>query len=156
MSVQTAIGNSAPYAVVSATQNVDKSWTALLTVAQSTTTSIQLVPASGSEPKPYDWIDTGRFFTPPSGAATFYTTEGVFGIATSGKTPFAEPPSRAALMQSAFGAAIVNSGVFASREMPHGATISDGSVYFVLHAPHAIVAALVLVKEGCQAQRRAN
>ena len=147
LSVQSAIGNSRPYQTVPATQNADQSWTALLTVAKNTTTSVQLVPTSGSEPKPYDWIDTSRYFTPPDSSATFYTTEGVFGLATSGKTPFSEPTSRITLMQSAFGAAIVGSGAFQARELPHGATISGDSVYFVLHAPHAVVAALVLVDE---------
>ena len=114
-------------------------------MAIATTTAIVLQPAAGSEPKPYDQILTSRFFTPASAAATLHTTEGVYGVCTGGATQFAEPPSRAALMQAAFGAAVAGAGIFASREMPAGATAIGGNVCFVVHAPHAVRASLVLV-----------
>ena len=142
-----SIGNAPPYLTAPAAPSAD-GWSAQLPVANDTTTSIQLLPMHGSESRPYDWIDTSRYFTPSAAIATYYLTEGVFGVATSGKTVFKEPPDRTALMQSAFGAAIVRSGVFQAREMPHGATIAGDSVFFVVHAPHAVVAALVLVKES--------
>jgi 1,4-alpha-glucan branching enzyme len=41
----------------------------------------------------------------------------------------------------------VAGGVFDAVEMPQGATAVDASVYFVVHAPHAAWAALVLVDE---------
>jgi len=152
--VQPAIGNSAPYQTVAATKNADGGWTAELSVAANITTNLRLVPVSGDEPKPYDWIDTSRYFTPSGSAATYYTAEGLFGLALSGKTQFSDLTNRTALMQSAFGFPIVSSGVFQSREAPHGATISGGSVYFVLHAPHAVVASLVLVAPAAGAATR--
>jgi 1,4-alpha-glucan branching enzyme len=149
VSVQLSLGNSTPYQTTPARKAIDGSWTATLTVAQNTTMSIKLLPAVGTEPKPYDWIDTSRYFTPPAAAVTVFTTEGVYGLTTRAKTPFAEPlPSREALMQAAFSAAIVNNGVFAPIEMPHGATLLGTQVYFVVHAPHSIWAALVLVDEN--------
>jgi 1,4-alpha-glucan branching enzyme len=144
LSVQVAIGNAPPHQTTSAIQGADQSWTANLAVAENTTSCVRFVLAVGSEPKPYDWIDTGRYFTPPTGVATFFTTEGVFGISAQAKTSFAEPPSRAALMRAAFGPAIAGSGAFAAFEMPHGATLSGGAVYFAVHAPHAVWAALIL------------
>jgi 1,4-alpha-glucan branching enzyme len=144
--VQLSLGNSTPYQSVPARGAADGSWTAVLTVAQNIMTSLKLLPAVGTEPKPYDWIDTGRYFTPPAAPITVYTTEGVYGLTSRGKTPFADPlPSRAALLQAAFGPAIVNAGVFGSNEMPQGATLVGTDVYFVVHAPHAVWAELVLI-----------
>jgi 1,4-alpha-glucan branching enzyme len=149
LGVQLSLGNSIPYQSIPARSVADGSWTALLTVAQNTTTSIELLPAVGTEPKPYDWIDTSRYFTAPTAPATVYTTEGIYGLTSRGKTRFADPlPSRAALMQGAFGAAIVNAGVFGSNEMPQGATLVGAEVYFVVHAPHAVWAGLVLVDDS--------
>jgi len=76
-----------------------------------------------------------------------YTTEGVYGACARGATQFADPPDRAALMQAAFGSAVVGAGIFAAREMPHGATVLGGEIYFVVHAPHAVCATLILVDE---------
>jgi len=147
VAVQLSLGNSTPpYQSIPARLAADGSWTADLTVAQNTTTSINLLPAVGPEPTPYAWIDTSRYFTPPTSPATFFTTEGVFGLTSRGKTPFADPlPSRVALLQAAFGAPIVNAGVFGANEMPQGATLVGTDVYFVVHAPHAVWAELVLV-----------
>lgn len=147
VSVQISIGNGPAYATVPGNRLVNGSFDAALTVPLNTTTSIVLIPASGSEPKPYDWIDTRRFFTPAAPNSVWYTAEGVYGITSRGPAQFADPPNRLALMQAAFGPAVISSGVFASREMPHGATIVDGSVYFVVHAPHAVQANLILVNE---------
>ena len=152
VSVQISIGNGPAYTTVPASRLADGSWTASLTVALNTTTSIVLIPVAGAEPKPYDWIDTSRYFTPAAPNSPLYTTEGVYGVTSRGPTQFAEPESRVALMQSAFGAAVVASGVFAAREMPAGATIvfdvnGDGNIYFVVHAPHAVQAYLILVDE---------
>jgi 1,4-alpha-glucan branching enzyme len=151
LSVQVSIGNSTtPYQRISAIQLPSGTWTATPTVPQGTATGIQLVPTVGAEPKPYDWIDTGRYFTPPATSTTIFTTEGVYGLTTNGKAIFGEPPSRVMLMQTAFGAAIVNSGVFDANEMPHGATMLGANVYFVVHAPHAAWAELVLVDEKAE------
>jgi 1,4-alpha-glucan branching enzyme len=149
LTVQLSLGNSTAYQSVPARKTANGSWTATLTVAQNTTTNIKLLPAVGTEPTPYDWIDTSRYFTPPATVTTVFTTEGVYGLATRGKTPFADPLlSRATLMQAAFGTAIVNCGVFDAQEMPHGATLMGTDVYFVVHAPHAVWADLVLVDEN--------
>jgi 1,4-alpha-glucan branching enzyme len=48
-------------------------------------------------------------------------------------------------MSAAFTAAIVAAGVFGSHELPHGATRVGQDVYFVLYAPHAVRASLVLL-----------
>lgn len=144
LSVNVAIGNSAAYFTTAAVRGADGNWSASISVAENTTTSLQLTPAAGPERKPYDWIDTTRYFTPSSSHDKYFTTEGVFGITARGMTKFSEPPDRAALMGSAFGQPIVASGVFGSNEMPHGATIAGGVVTFVVHAPHAVAAILVL------------
>jgi 1,4-alpha-glucan branching enzyme len=149
LAVQLSFGNSTPYQSIPCRRSADGSWTAVLTVAQNTTTNVKLLPAAGTEPTPYDWIDTSRYFTPPTGPATIFTTEGVYGLTSRGKTPFADPlPSRAALLQAAFGAAVVNAGVFGANEMPQGASLVGTDVYFVVHAPHAVWAGLVLVDDS--------
>jgi 1,4-alpha-glucan branching enzyme len=50
-------------------------------------------------------------------------------------------------MGAAFGSAVVATGIFASREMPYGATPAGGNIYFAVHAPHAVCATLILVDE---------
>jgi 1,4-alpha-glucan branching enzyme len=137
-----------PYATVPATKGADQNWKASLPVARYTTTSVRLAPVGAAERTPYAWIDTGRYFTPPGTVVTHFTTEGVFGMTTRGTTAFAEPPSRKVLMESAFGSAVVASQVFGSNELPHGATIFGDHVYFVVHAPHAVYATLILVPEA--------
>ncbi len=52
------------------------------------------------------------------------------------------------MMSAAFGANIMGANVFASNELPHGATMSGAQVFFVIHAPHAVKASLILVDEG--------
>jgi len=109
--VQVSLGNgTSAYQSVAASKAADGTWSATLTVAQDTTTRIKLLPASGAEPKPYDWIDTSRYFTPTPATLVLYTTEGVYGVAATRATLFAEPPSRFALMQAAFGAAVAGAG----------------------------------------------
>jgi 1,4-alpha-glucan branching enzyme len=153
LSIQVSTGNAVPYATEPAVFSPGQGWTAALTVAQNTLTSLALVPANGIEPTPYaspyqSWIDIRRMFTPPSAPTTVYTTEGVYGVTTKGPTLFAEPVGgRPPLMQAAFGNAIVASGIFGAQEMPLGALITPNGVSFVVHAPHAAWAALVLVDE---------
>jgi 1,4-alpha-glucan branching enzyme len=147
LSVQVSIGNGPTYETVPATLQPDGTWQATPNLALDTTTSIDLLPAAGTEPKPYAWIDTSRYFTPTVSTPTLYTTEGVYGVCARGATQFADPPDRAALMREAFGSAVVGAGIFAAREMPHGATVLGGEVYFAVHAPHAVCATLILVDE---------
>lgn len=147
LSVRVSVGNGPSYETVPATPQLDGTWQATLDLALDTTTSVDLLPAA-PEPKPYDWIDTRRYFTPAASMPALYTTEGVFGVCARGATQFADPPDRAALMQAAFGSAIVGANVFASREMPHGATPLGGEVCFAVHAPHAVRATLILVDEA--------
>jgi 1,4-alpha-glucan branching enzyme len=147
LSVQVSIGNGPTYETVPATLQPDGTWQATPNLALDTTTSIDLLPAAGTEPKPYAWIDTSRYFTPTVSTPTLYTTEGVYGVCARGATQFADPPDRAALMRAAFGSAVVGAGIFAAREMPHGATVLGGEVYFAVHAPHAVCATLILVDE---------
>ncbi len=154
LNVVLAIGNSAPYATLPAAKGAEMQWQVSIPVAQSTTTSLRLLPAGAAERTPYAWIDTGRYFTPSAIAPTYFTTEGVFGVTSRGKTEFAEPaPGRQALMASAFGPAVAASGVFGAGELPHGATIAGDRVYFIVHAPHAVYATLVLVPPGATTRR---
>ena len=148
VSAQVFLGNSSVAAqTVPAVQQPDGSLTVALGLVQDSTTSVRLVPVTGAEAKPYDGIDTGRYFTPAAGITQFFITEGVYGICARGATTFADPPNRQALMGAMFGNAIVAAGVFAARELPHGATLMNGQVYFVVHAPHAVCASLILVDE---------
>jgi 1,4-alpha-glucan branching enzyme len=147
VSVQVSIGNAVAFQTVPATRQPAGNWLANIKAALDTRMSVRLVLAQGREARPYDWIDDGRFFTPAARTTNFFTTEGVFGIAASGPTNFADPPDRQAVMRAMFGNAVAESGIFASREMPHGATTLNGDVYFVVHAPHAVRAALILVDE---------
>ncbi|MGO9268217.1 MAG: alpha-amylase family glycosyl hydrolase [Candidatus Binataceae bacterium] len=147
LTARVSIGNGPAYATVPAALQPDGTWQATLEVALDTTTAIDLLPAVGAEPKPYAWIDISRYFTPTASTPRLHTTEGVYGVCARAATQFADPPDRTALMKAAFGGAIVDAGIFAAREMPHGATVLDGKVYFVVHAPHAVCATLILVDE---------
>jgi len=148
VSVQLSVGNGPSYATVEAARQPDGSWEAVADLAMDTTTAIVLTPAAGMEPVPYAWINTSRYFTPTAGDARFFTTEGVYGICAGAGTRFGEPASRTALMAAAFGEKVVGAKVFADREMPQGAVIADGKTIFVVHAPHAVRAELVLVDEA--------
>ena len=149
VAVQSFLGNSTvPYKSTPASL-ANNIWSAPLSLLDATTTCVRLAAVGAKERTPYDWIDIGRYLSPGGPGVTYKTTEGVFGIATIGTTNFAEPPlARSALMQAVFGAAIVNAGVFGPNELPHGAVIVGSETYFVLHAPHAVCARLVLVDEG--------
>ena len=146
VSVQVSLGNGPPYQTVAASLQADGTWQALLDLPLATLTAIDLIAVAGGEPKPYDWIDTSRYFTTPASATILHTTEGVYGICTVGPTQFSDPPDRLALMRAALGKT-VDAGIFDTREMPHGATLAGGDVYFVVHAPHAVCATLILVDE---------
>jgi 1,4-alpha-glucan branching enzyme len=148
VSIQVSLGNGPDYETVPAAPQPDGTWQATLDVALDTTTSIDLLPSTGAEPKPYDWIDTSRYFTATAGTTRLYTTEGVYGVCAGGATQFADPPDRLSLMQAAFGSAVVGTGIFAAREMPHGATDFGGEICFAVHAPHAVRATLILVDEA--------
>ena len=72
VSVQVSLGNGPVYDTVAANRQPDGSWQAPLDLSLNTTTSIRLLPASGTEPVPYAWIDTRRFFTPTAGTRTLW------------------------------------------------------------------------------------
>jgi len=147
VTVQVCLGNAGTYQSVPATQSSGENWTANFKAVLNTQLSMRLVPVSGTEATPYPWIDTGRYFTAKAAGDVFYATEGVYGICQSAPTTFGDPQDRDALMRAAFGDAVVGAGVFAAREMPYGATLMNGKVYFVIHAPHAVSASLILVNE---------
>lgn len=149
LSVETALGSASTYLTAPAEKTPDGTWQASLKVAPGLKTSVRLVPASGPEYRLYDWVDTARFFVPPASPVTVTTTEGVYGIAQGSPTPFEEvnPANRQTLMRAAFGTAMVSANVFDSQEMPHGVTHLGEFVYFVIHAPHAVIASLVTVDE---------
>lgn len=145
VTVQACIGNGPVFDTQAAPLQPNGLYEATLSLALETTCSIRLVPAAGFEPKPYAQLDTSRYFTPATTTTRLYTTEGIYGVCARGGTQFADPPSRNALMQAAFSPAIASAGIFAPREMPHGATIANGDVYFVVHAPHSVCTTLILV-----------
>ncbi|MFZ1141133.1 MAG: hypothetical protein WAN76_18270, partial [Candidatus Sulfotelmatobacter sp.] len=58
LSVQVSVGNGPTYEAVRATLRLDGGRQATPDLAQDTTSAIDLVPAVGTEPKPYAWIDT--------------------------------------------------------------------------------------------------
>ncbi len=147
VAVQVSVGNGPPYQTVPAVLQADGTWAASASLAVDTTTAIDLLPASGAEPKPYAWIDTSRYFSPSAGAPLWHTTEGVYGMCARGGTVFTDVADRRALMRAAYGDAVAGSRIFADREMPHGATLVNGEMYFVVHAPHAVFATLILVDE---------
>ncbi len=147
LDIQMAVGTGSSFATVAAAET-GSVWSATLPVLQGVQNRVSLVPKAGPENKPYDWIDTRRFFTPPSQPATFYTAEGVFGLTRQGPTVFADPPNKAAIMSAAFGPKIAAANIFAANELPHGATINGSEVFFAVHAPHAVRATLILVEEG--------
>ena len=148
LDVEVSLGNAQPYQKASATRQQNGQWQVSLDSVPGIKSSIQLLPINAQEPRIYDWIDTSRFLVPPAAPTTFYTTEGVFGFTTSGPSVFSEPQSRQALMEAAFGTALLQSGVFGDHEMPHGATQIGSDTCFVIHAPHAVTASLILVDEN--------
>ena len=153
LKVDAAVGDALPHETVSAARRPGGTWEARVTVIPGLENWIRLLPEGQEEIRPYpapygDWIDTRRFFTPPAAPTTYFTREGVYGVAARGKTAVAEPDSRDAMMRAAFGDRAVGAGVFGPRELPHGATTVGSDVFFVVHAPHAAWAALVLVDEG--------
>lgn len=156
VAVQLSLGNAGPYQTLAAAAGAGGSWTVVLPVAQGITTAFRLLPTNGSEPQPYAWIDTARYFVPAPTPTTWYTTEGVFGVTEQGPTVFAEPASRRTLMQAAFGPDIASRGIFGPQELPHGATPCGNQVYFVVHGPHAVCADLMLIDDSTAgaAQRR--
>ena len=154
--VAIGLGNAHAYQTASAVKQHNGLWQVVLESLPNITTSIQLLPVNGQESKLYDWIDTSRTLLPPTDPSTFYTTEGVFGISSSGVSQFSEPADRNAVLAAAFSKAIVDNGVFENYELPHGATLVENSVYFVIHAPHAVTCALVLVQQNTQGHASRN
>lgn len=91
-----------------------------------------------------------RELRPTASATVVHTIDGQTGLSPTAPRAdlFAEamaPTSRQALMRAAFGAPIVDAGVFGAHELPHGATWIDGTLLFVLPAPHAVVARVLLL-----------
>jgi 1,4-alpha-glucan branching enzyme len=149
VSVQIATQIGPPHQTAAATRQADGTYTAAVDALQGIRNAIWLSPVSGPETQLYAWIDKSRYFTPQAAGATFYTAEGVFGLSMRGTPNFAEPPlSRQVLMDAAFGTPVARGGVFPSYELPHGPTPVGTDVYFVIHAPHAVTASLILVDEN--------
>jgi 1,4-alpha-glucan branching enzyme len=141
-----------------AAATVGGNYQATINALQGVQNAIWLQPLSGPESELYAWIDKSRYFVPQAAGEVYFTAEGVFGLSSQSTPDFAEPPiPRQSLMAAAFGNAIANGGVFAAHEMPHGATLVGGDVYFAIHAPHAVTASLVLIDETAVGgpQRRA-
>lgn len=147
LAVETGVGCAPVHGSVAATRQPDGTWQAQVLVLPGIRNWVRLLPAGGQETRPYEWIDTRRFFTPSAGT-TYFTTEGVYGVTSRGRTLFAEPASRRTCMEAAFGDAVVAAGFFGADELPHGATRVGSETLFAIHAPHAVWAALVLIDEN--------
>ncbi|MDB5348524.1 MAG: 1,4-alpha-glucan branching protein [Schlesneria sp.] len=133
---------------VAATAQTDGTYVAQVAALADVRNALWLKPVSGNEHELYAWIDKKRFYVPSAAASTCHTTEGVFGTSLQGPTKFGEPTNRKKVMEAAFGKPNINAGIFPGHEMPHGPTVVGGEVYFVVHAPHAVNAALILVDAG--------
>ena len=144
LSVSVSVGSNPSYQTVPAVQQPDGTWLATPDVQLGIETSFNLIPAGGTESKPYDGLDTSRKYTPTAATPTIYAVEGIYGLCARGPAHFAEPPSRIALMEAAFGGPVAHGGIFDGHELPHGATLLESDVYFVVHAPHAVCATLIL------------
>lgn len=150
VSVQVALGNGTAFQTVPAARQENGEWLARFQAALEVRMSLRFVPAAGAEPRPYAWIDTGRYFTPAADTCDFFATEGVYGLCSRGGTVFAEPGDRLSWMRAAFGDAVASAGIFGEDELPHGATLLGEEVGFVVHAPHAVTASVVLVDEHAE------
>jgi 1,4-alpha-glucan branching enzyme len=142
-----------PFARVPASRQADGTWAAEVTVFADLPHSVRLLAADGTaEHPPEELVKSLRTFVLPSGGpTTVHTGDGLKGLARDGGPRFADVPipQRRDLMASAYSRAIVEAGVFDPEEMPHGATIHDGDVWFAVHAPHAVTAQLlILTNEG--------
>ena len=123
-------------------------YAATVDALQGILNAIWLAPVGGAETELYAWIDKSRYFTPQAAGDNYYTAEGIFGFSTRSTPDFAEPPiNRQTIMEAAFGKPVADGGIFAGYEMPHGPTWVGIDIYFVIHAPHAVTAALMLVDE---------
>jgi 1,4-alpha-glucan branching enzyme len=144
LSVSVTVGDPPPDETVQAAQQPDGTWLATLNVNLDTATTFTLIPANGVESTPYDELVATRTYAVTASTTTLYAAEGIYGLCERGPAHFGEPPSRSALMEAAFGSPVMNTGIFQAREMPHGPTLLGDQVYFVVHAPHAVCATLIL------------
>ncbi|MFZ0502573.1 MAG: hypothetical protein WAM44_02615, partial [Chthoniobacterales bacterium] len=144
LSVSVTVGGPPPDETVQAAQQPDGTWLATLNVNLNTATTFTLIPANGVESIPYGQLVTSRIYSVTASTTKLYAAEGIYGLCERGPAQFGEPPSRSALMVAAFGGPVANAGIFQAREMPHGATLLGDQVYFVVHAPHAVCATLIL------------
>lgn len=145
LNIQASTQLGPAHQTVAAALQADGTYVAQVTALADVRNALWLQPVSGSEYELYAWVDKKRFYVPSAAASTCHTTEGVYGTSMQGPTTFGEPGSRKQVMEAAFGKPNIAAGIFPSYELPHGPTVVGGDVYFVLHAPHAVNAALILV-----------
>src|ERR1700733_4361299 len=156
LSVSVTVGKPPPDETVQAAQQPDGTWLAILDVDLNTATTFTLIPANGVESIPYAQLVTSRIYSVTASTTKLYAAEGIYGLCERGPAQFGEPPSRSALMAAAFGGPVANAGIFQAREMPHGATPLGDQVYFVVHAPHAVCATLIMRVGTARAGRTGN
>lgn len=91
-----------------------------------------------------------RFFTPQDTATiNLYTMDGISGCSETATTlKEVSPDQRQALLSAAFDPHIVQQQVFSLWEMPLGCTFTSTLVWFVLCAPHAVSANLLLLRKN--------
>ena len=145
LNIQASTQLGPAHETVAAAVQADGTYVAQVTALADVRNALWLQPVSGFEYELYAWIDKKRFYVPSNAAITCHTTEGVYGTSMQGPTTFGEPTDRKQVMEAAFGNPNIAAGIFPSHELPHGPTVLGGEVYFVLHAPHAVNAALILV-----------
>lgn len=147
------------FETVTLVRQPDQSWLARSSAFAGQPHWFSLEPSGGAaERRPDGPIEVRRTITPVAGGPTrWFTAEAVGGLNSSGPVNFAEVSGsdRRALMQAAFSPAMVAAGVFNPWEMPLGATVLPAAVsslaagtYFVVNAPHAARARVLLLDRG--------
>lgn len=86
----------------------------------------------------------------PEPDVVLHTAPGISGLSSFGGPTFVEirESTRRELLAAEFGDAIVQAGVFSEQELPQGAIRHGDEVWFVLHAPNASSAELILLSDG--------
>ncbi len=147
--LQAGVGAATAHQTLTAHQQADGTWQAEIQAFPDLPQYLELLPANGLIEQWWGRSLTShrRQFTPPgAGPTTYHTLDGIRGAAL-------EPPvfqdlsleQRQPLMAAAFGPAIAQAQVFAPEELPHGCIQHQGQTWFILCAPHAANAKLLIL-----------
>ena len=127
-------------------------WTGTLKLFGGVPHSFETLASGGAVETRADGPTLSQREVRPEGASrtVVHTLDGQTGLSRTppDASPFLDlgAAERRRLLKAAFSPAIVEAGVFAPHELPHGATWHDGALWFVLPAPHATRASLLLLR----------